>query len=120
MTASNPSGYRPPSRQPQALRPDRVYLGWQYALLYPHPGPWPRRPSSAAVGAAQSGLGGGSAPRAGTAGPPAQSIVGRCDGAAAAMITLGVLGWFNPSLSGLGALLGLGRGRPRGPPDPAQ
>jgi hypothetical protein len=27
------------------LRGDRVYLGWQYALLHPHPGPPPRRPT---------------------------------------------------------------------------
>ncbi len=27
------------------LRPDRVYLGWQYALIHPHPGPSPRRPT---------------------------------------------------------------------------
>jgi len=23
---------------------DRVYLGWEYAMLHPHPGPPPRRP----------------------------------------------------------------------------
>ena len=27
-----------------ALRPDRLYLGWEYALLHPDPGPPPRRP----------------------------------------------------------------------------
>ncbi len=27
-----------------ALRPDRLYLGWEYALLDPDPGPPPRRP----------------------------------------------------------------------------
>jgi hypothetical protein len=27
-----------------ALRPDRVYLGWEYALVHPDPGPPPRRP----------------------------------------------------------------------------
>ena len=25
-------------------QPDRVYLGWEYAVLHPHPGPPPRRP----------------------------------------------------------------------------
>ncbi|WP_068921009.1 hypothetical protein [Planobispora rosea] len=29
------------------LQADRIYLGWQYALLYPEPGPAPRRPSPA-------------------------------------------------------------------------
>ena len=27
-----------------ALRPDRLYLGWEYALVHPDPGPPPRRP----------------------------------------------------------------------------
>ena len=27
-----------------AVRPDRLYLGWQYALVHPDPGPPPRRP----------------------------------------------------------------------------
>jgi hypothetical protein len=31
------------------VRPDRVYLGWQYAPLHPDPGPVPRRPSPPAV-----------------------------------------------------------------------
>jgi hypothetical protein len=44
MTA--PAGQPPPSaRTRQALRPDRVYLGWQYALQHPDPGPRPRRPT---------------------------------------------------------------------------
>jgi hypothetical protein len=24
---------------------DRVYLGWEFAVLHPHPGPPPRRPA---------------------------------------------------------------------------
>jgi hypothetical protein len=27
------------------MRPDRLYLGWQHAVLYPDPGPPPRRPT---------------------------------------------------------------------------
>ncbi|GHE30459.1 hypothetical protein GCM10017673_36420 [Streptosporangium violaceochromogenes] len=34
------------------LQADRIYLGWQYALLHPDPGPAPRRPSPAAEDAA--------------------------------------------------------------------
>jgi hypothetical protein len=34
----------PPSRL-AAARADRVYLGWQYALVHPDPGPMPRRPA---------------------------------------------------------------------------
>ena len=35
-------------RQPASIRPDRVYLGWQYAVQHPDPGPAPRRPASPA------------------------------------------------------------------------
>jgi hypothetical protein len=41
-----------PTRSPRAsrhspgwMRPDRLYLGWQHALLQPDPGPPPRRPT---------------------------------------------------------------------------
>jgi len=27
------------------MRPDRIYLGWQHALLHPDPGPQPKRPT---------------------------------------------------------------------------
>ncbi|GII79686.1 hypothetical protein Sru01_46680 [Sphaerisporangium rufum] len=35
------------------LQADRVYLGWQYAMMYPDPGPPPRRPSPEEVPAAE-------------------------------------------------------------------
>ncbi|HUK70462.1 MAG TPA: hypothetical protein VLW50_17170 [Streptosporangiaceae bacterium] len=34
-----------PDRGPRVFRPDRVYLGWQYTLRSPDPGPPPRRPT---------------------------------------------------------------------------
>jgi hypothetical protein len=36
---------RQPPRGRPPLRPDRVYVGWQYTLLSPDPGPPPRRPT---------------------------------------------------------------------------
>ena len=43
---TRPDGAARPTRRPvRRLRTDRVYLGWQYALLYPDPGPPPRRPT---------------------------------------------------------------------------
>jgi hypothetical protein len=33
------------SRAPGRMRPDRIYLGWQHALLHPDPGPQPKRPT---------------------------------------------------------------------------
>ncbi|MGH3157012.1 MAG: hypothetical protein ACRDNF_10605, partial [Streptosporangiaceae bacterium] len=36
----------PLARQPVSrMRPDRLYLGWQHALVHPDPGPPPRRPT---------------------------------------------------------------------------
>jgi hypothetical protein len=45
------AGYRPAVSPPPgpAIRPDRVYLGWQYAPLHPDPGPLPRRPAPPAA-----------------------------------------------------------------------
>ena len=41
-----PPRYRPAVAPPRvAVRPDRVYLGWQYAPLHADPGPLPRRPA---------------------------------------------------------------------------
>jgi hypothetical protein len=47
-----PPGYRPavtPPPRRAVIRPDRVYLGWQYAPLYADPGPLPRRPAPPAA-----------------------------------------------------------------------
>jgi hypothetical protein len=45
--AGYPPGARP--RPDRVFRPDRVYLGWQYALTCPEPGPSPRPPLAAAA-----------------------------------------------------------------------
>jgi hypothetical protein len=42
-TATAPRAVPPPLGA--AARPDRVYLGWQFALVHPDPGPMPRRPA---------------------------------------------------------------------------
>ena len=107
MTAANPSGHRPPSRQPPALRPDRVYLGWQYALLHPHPGPSPRRPTPPPWEQLNPGWVAAQRREQKRLDRPLRASFGGAIVLAAGMITLGVLGWLNPSLSGLGALLGL-------------
>ena len=41
VTAAHPHA----ERSRRSFRPDRVYLGWQYVLLAPDPGPPPRRPT---------------------------------------------------------------------------
>ena len=37
------------------LQADRIYLGWQYLLLHPDPGPPPKRPSPAGERPAEAG-----------------------------------------------------------------
>ena len=44
-TSASHDRARQPPRGRQPFRPDRVYLGWQYTLLSPDPGPPPRRPT---------------------------------------------------------------------------
>jgi len=97
----------PPGGQPPALRPDRVYLGWQYALLHPHPGPSPRRPTPPPREQLNPGWVSAQRRERNRLDRPLRASFGGAIVLAAGMITLGVLGWLNPSLSGLGALLGV-------------
>ena len=93
--------------QPPALRPDRVYLGWQFALLHPHPGPSPRRPSPPPWEQLNPGWVSAQRREQNRLDRPLRASFGGAIVLAAGMITLGVLGWLSPSLSGLGALLGV-------------
>ena len=87
--------------------PDRVYLGWQYALLHPHPGPSPRRPSPPPWEQLNPGWVSAQRREQNRLDRPLRASFGGAIVLAAGMITLGVLGWLSPSLSGLGALLGV-------------
>ena len=102
MTAADRPGRRPP-----ALRPDRVYLGWQYALLHPHPGPSPRRPTPPPREQLNPGWVSAQRQEQNRLDRPLKASFGGAIVLAAGSVALGVLGWLNPSLSGLGALLGL-------------
>lgn len=106
MTAASPSSHPAPSGRPSALRPARVYLGWQYAVLYPHPGPSPRRPTPPPREELNPGWVSAQRREQNRLDRPLRASFGGAIVLAAGMITLGVLGWLNPSLSGLGALLG--------------
>jgi hypothetical protein len=87
--------------RPAPLRPDRVYVGWQYALLHPHPGPQPRRPTPPEREQLN--------PDWVTAQEREERLLNRplrmaCYGAcvlAGAMVALLVPGWINPLLAGL-------------------
>jgi hypothetical protein len=101
VTAAGPAGGRPP------LRPDRVYLGWQYALLHPHPGPSPRRPTPPPREQLNPGWVSAQRREQNRLDRPLTASFGGAIVLAAGSIALGVLGWLNPPLSGLGAVAGL-------------
>ena len=102
MTAAGPPGGRPPP-----LRPDRVYLGWQYALLHPHPGPSPRRPTPPPREQLNPGWVSAQRREQNRLDRPLEASFGGAIVLVAGSIALGVLGWLNPPLSGLGAVAGL-------------
>ena len=102
MTAAGPAGQHAP-----ALRPDRVYLGWQYALIHPDPGPSPRRPTPPAREQLNPGWLSAQRREQHRLDRPLKAAFVTALALAAGLIALGVLGLVNPSLSGLGAALGL-------------
>ena len=102
---SAPAGYHsavtPPPDRP-LLRPDRVYVGWQYAPLHPDPGPLPRRPAPPA--AEQLNQGWVDAQRREDrrlTRPLVLTGAGAATGAAL-ILALGLTGLLNASLTGLG------------------
>ncbi len=89
------------------LRPDRVYLGWQYALIHPHPGPSPRRPTPPAREQLNPGWVAAWRREQHRLDRPLKLSFGGALVLAAGVVSLGVLGLLNPSLCGLGTLLSL-------------
>jgi hypothetical protein len=102
---SAPAGYHaavsPPPHFP-LLRPDRVYVGWQYAPLHPDPGPLPRRPAPPA--AEQLNQGWVDAQRREDRRLTRPLVVTGAAAAAAVglVLALGLTGLLNASLTGLG------------------
>ena len=109
-----------PARTAPALRADRVYLGWQYALVHPHPGPAPRRPTPPAREQLNPGWVAAQRREQRRLDRPLEVLAGAGVVLAAGLGTLGVLGLLNPGLTAVGMLAAWprrGAGRPR---DPAQ
>ena len=94
-------------RHAPALRPDRVYLGWQYALIQPDPGPSPRRPTPPPREQLNPGWLSAQRREQHRLDRPLKAAFGAAIVLAAGLIAAGVLGLLNPSLSGLGAAAGL-------------
>ena len=96
-----------PARTALALRADRVYLGWQYALVHPHPGPAPRRPTPPAREQLNPGWVAAQRREQRRLDRPVEVLGGACVVLAAGLGTLGGLGLLNPGLTAVGMLAGL-------------
>jgi hypothetical protein len=96
-----------PARPAPALRADRVYLGWQYALVHPHPGPAPRRPTLPAREQLNPGWVAAQRREQRRLDRPLEVLLGAGVVLAAGLAALGVLGLLNPGLTAVGMLAGL-------------
>jgi hypothetical protein len=90
-----------------SLRDDRLYLGWQYALLHPHPGPSPRRPTPPAREQLNPGWVAAQRREQRRLDRPLEVLLGAGVVLAAGLAALGLLGLLNPALTTVGILAGL-------------
>jgi hypothetical protein len=94
----------PPStpRSPVSIRPDRVYLGWQYALQHPDPGPAPRRPAPPVGVQLDQGWVAAQHREDDRLNRPAKTAAVGSAAVGCAVLALGLTGLLNPWLTGLG------------------
>jgi hypothetical protein len=107
QSASPAAGVRrasppPPSRPPVSIRPDRIYLGWQYALRHPDPGPAPRRPAPPVGLQLDQGWVAAQRREEDRLSRPAKIAAAGSAAAGCAVLALGIAGLLNPWLTGLG------------------
>jgi hypothetical protein len=110
VTAAPTPAERPaeiPAPAAPALRADRVYLGWQYALVHPPPGPAPRRPTPPAREQLNPGWVAAQRREQRRLDRPLEVVGGAGVVLAAGLAALGVLGLLNPGLTAVGMLAGL-------------
>ena len=94
-----------------AFRADRVYLGWQYALRYPDPGPRPRRPTPPQQQQLNPGWVAAQHREEKLLNRPLKLACGAALALAAVLLVLWVAGLMNPLIAGPGiaaCLLGAG------------
>jgi hypothetical protein len=84
------------------MRPDRVYLGWQYAPLHPDPGPLPRRPSPPATEQINQGWVDAQRREAQRLSRPFQVTCAAALALAGLVLALGLAGPLNASLTAVG------------------
>jgi hypothetical protein len=86
------------------FRAGRIYLGWQYALAHPDPGPPPRRPVPAEQEQLNPGWLAAQRREERLLTRYWKVSAGVCLAATALMLVLGATGLLNPALTGLGAV----------------
>ena len=84
------------------FRPDRVYLGWQYALVHPDPGPPPRRPVPPEQEQLNPGWLAAQRREENLLSRPLKLTIACCATLAALVVALAVAGVLNAALTGLG------------------
>jgi hypothetical protein len=87
----------------QVFQPDRVYLGWQYALAQPDPGPPPRRPVPPEPEQLNPGWLSAQRREEQLLSRYWKLSAGACAAALALVLVLGLSGLLNPALTTLGA-----------------
>jgi hypothetical protein len=108
--SSAPAGYRPavsPPPQRAMVRPDRVYLGWQYAPLHPDPGPLPRRPAPPAAEQLNPGWADAQRREDGRLSRPFKVTCAAAAAGSGLVLALGLTGLLNASLTAVGLTAGL-------------
>jgi hypothetical protein len=90
---------------PLAFRAGRVYLGWQFALAHPDPGPPPRRPVPTGQEQLNPGWLAAQRREEGLLTRYWKVLAGVCLAAAALVLVLGLAGLLNPALTGLGVIV---------------
>jgi hypothetical protein len=98
-TAGPAAALRPP--RPLGTRPDRVYLGWQYALRQADPGPAPRRPAPPVGVQLDPGWVAAQRREEDRLSRPAKIATGGAAAGGCAVLALGITGLLNPWLTGL-------------------
>jgi len=90
---------------PPAFRTGRVYLGWQFALAHPDPGPPPRRPVPTEQEQLNPGWLAAQRREEGLLTRYWKVLAGVCLAAAAVVLVLGLAGLLDPALTGLGVVV---------------
>jgi hypothetical protein len=123
--SSAPTGYRRAASRPSraGVRPDRLYLGWQFAPLHADPGPLPRRPAPPAAAQLSQGWVDAQHREDRRLSRPLKVACAASLAASGLVLGLGLTGLLDVSLTAVGVAAGLagaavsGRGLRRGEQD---